>query len=147
MPLSSSSKAIPSQGEGQHSCPDLSGLHDLALGLESLFICDGKPIFFFSPSLLVTIFSFLFLDHITHIICSGLCYYSFFPFGEQSIYNAVLLSSLQQNESIIQIHVSTFFQIFQILFPCSIPVTEYSVMTYMGTESEKKVDTWICVTD
>ena len=47
MPLSSSSKTIPSQGEGQHSCPDLSGLHDVALGLESVFICDSKPIFFF----------------------------------------------------------------------------------------------------
>ena len=79
MPLSSYSKAIPSQCEGQHSCPDLRGLQDLALGLETVSICDSKSIVFsLSLSLLVTIFSFLFLDHIMHIIFSGLCSYSFF---------------------------------------------------------------------
>ena len=49
MPLSSYSKAIPSQCEGQHSCPDLRGLHDRALGLETVSICDSKLIFFFFP--------------------------------------------------------------------------------------------------
>ena len=45
-----------------------------------------------------------------------LFYIQFFLIGVQLIYNVVLISGVQQSESVIHIHISTLF-FFQIVFP------------------------------
>lgn len=100
MPLSSFSKALPSQSEGQRTCHDLRDLLDWALRFSSVLICDSLPVF----TVFYPLFSFLFLEHIGHIICFGLCSYSYLSLSILPL-DVHTVCSLTSSWFLIKIHL------------------------------------------
>ena len=66
--------------------------------------------------------------------------------GVQSIYNVVLVSGVQQSESVIHIHISTLFFFFLILFPYRLLQSiEQSSLCYQGSYQLSILYTVVCI--